>query len=188
MSNNRFEALRKEDFSTSPEEKRQNPELQAAYQDKLNTLTHVFRGFLRQEKGVSWPQADLAAAEILELLLSEWEDPFTEEPDQADQADQEEAAVDSDGMLIRNLCPDYDILDDYFVEKLYDLDMQEYRARALWTNLFHWLEMLVRLDLVDQAAVQAIRAAWQPVLQEMAVEFGKLLYDSFPPPTSAKNA
>ena len=97
-----------------------NPELQAACHDKLNTLGHVFRGFLRKEKGVSWPQADLAAAEILELLSGEWEHPFAD----PDQTNQEEPPAGAKDRIIRNLRPDSDTLHAHFGEKLYEMDMQ----------------------------------------------------------------
>lgn len=174
ISGNRFEVLQREDFSTSTGKRRLNPELQAAFQDKLNTLVHVFRGFLRREKAVPWTQSDLAAAEILELLSEEWEDPF------AGQPNQEEAPTGGNDVLIRNLCPDSDTLNAYFNEKLYEMDMQEFRACALWTNLFHWLELLVRLGLVDQSESRYIWSSWEPALEAVDGEF-----DSLPTPSSA---
>lgn len=58
--------------------------------------------------------------------------------------------------------------------------MQEFRACALWKNLSHWLELLVRLGLVDQAVAQEIWASLEPFLEEVGGEF-----EDMPIPSSA---
>lgn len=184
MSSNQSEELRKEHFSASSGEIRRNPELQAAFLDKLNSLTHVFRGFLRKEMEVPWTQADLASGEILDLLSREWDDPFMEgqDEDQGEDEDEGEESADENENLIRNLCPDSDILNDYFFEKFYEMDMQDFRACALWANLSYWLEMLVRLGLLDHAAGRDIWTSWQPALEAVNGKFK----DMPAPPSAAQ--
>lgn len=187
MSGSRSELPTPEDFSVRPEAWRRNPEALAAFQGKLKSLAHAFRGFLRIEKGVSWPQADLAAAEIQELLLTEWEDPSTEEPDWEDvtdrvqgsdrkaESDQEGGRADTKQIRIRNLCPESDILEAFLGEKIYELELQDFRARALMANLSHWLELLVRSGLIEQTASHGIWESWKPTLEMFANAFEDLL-------------
>ncbi len=167
MSIYSFEPIPKENFSVSRGDMLLKPDLEAAFQNGLNTLTHLFRGFLRIEKAVPWTQADLAAAEFLDILNAHLEESLQE------ARDEDDAPIFWNDTLVQYLCPDSYALDAYFGGKLFNFEMQEFRACSVWANLSHWLEFLVRVKLVDQAVTQNIWASWKSVLKEFECEFGE---------------
>jgi len=169
-----FETIQKEDFSASREAMRLDADLLASFRSKVNDLTHAFRAFLRMEKTVSWTHADMASAEILDIINGMAEDPFQEErPPQTAGNPKDSPAFWKDD-LIRNLCPDSDTLDSYFSEKLFDLVMQEFRTCSLWMNISYWPEFLVRNKVMDQSVSQAIRASWESILEDVGDTLGDL--------------
>lgn len=152
---------RREDFALSRSALERNPSLLPPFLEMLNFLIHAFRQLLHREKGLSWTQADLAGAEMLDFILDRLKGNL-------------KAGWGRKGMptywedkTIRTLCPDPFTLESYFAPSFDLPDIHDHRAMSMWATVPIWMEFLERIGLAAAPVCRDILKSLSPILEDV---------------------